>query len=130
MGELRRIGIAVVSDLRRCFDDSNARRGYANRSEAFRDLISNRRISQQTAMPNAAVVGTVTLIFGHHAHGVTGKLTEIRREHHQLIVSASHAHRDHDSCLEALIAHGQSSQVERPADRLIGLKGVQQAGWS
>jgi CopG family transcriptional regulator, nickel-responsive regulator len=125
MGDLSRIGIALDSDLLRRFDDSIARRGYTNRSEAFRDLIRDRLVGEQTAMPNATVVGTVTLIYDHHAYGVTEKLTEIQHEHHQLIVSTSHAHLDHESCLEVLIVHGHSSQVERLADRLIGLKGVQ-----
>jgi CopG family nickel-responsive transcriptional regulator len=42
-----------------------------------------------------------------------------------LVVSTSHAHLDHDSCLEVLIVHGKSARVEEFADRLIGLKGVQ-----
>jgi len=125
MGDLSRIGIALDSDLLRRFDDSIARRGYTNRSEVFRDLIRDRLVGEQTAMPNAIVVGTVTLIYNHHAHGATEKLTEIQHDHLQLIVSTSHAHLDHDSCLEVLIVHGQSSQVEQLADRLIGLKGVQ-----
>lgn len=125
MGDLSRIGIALDSDLLRRFDKSIARRGYTNRSEAFRDLIRDRLVGEQTAMPDATVVGTVTLIYDHHAHSVGEKLTEIQHEHHQLIVSTSHAHLDHDSCLEVLIVHGRSLQVERLADRLIGLKGVQ-----
>ena len=125
MGDLSRIGIALDSDLLRRFDDSIARSGYTNRSEAFRDLIRDRLVSEQTAMPNATVVGTVTLIYDHHAHGVTERLTEIQHEHYQSIVSTSHAHLDHDSCLEVLIVHGRSSHVERLADLLIGLKGVQ-----
>ena len=125
MGDLSRIGIALDSDLLRRFDKSIARRGSTNRSEAFRDLIRDRLVGEQTAMPNAGVVGTVTLIYDHHAHGVIEKLNDIQHEHHQLIVSTSHAHLDHDSCLEVLIVHGKSSQVEQLADRLIGLKGVQ-----
>ena len=125
MGELSRIGIAIDSDPLRRFDDSIARRGYSNRSEAFRDLIRDSLVGEQTAMPHATVVGAVTLIYDHHAPGITEKLTEIQHQHHQLIVSTSHAHLDHDSCLEVLIVRGQSSQEEPPADRLIGLKGVQ-----
>src|SRR5579875_2797528 len=125
MPELSRIGIALDSELLERFDRSIGRRGYTNRSEAFRDLIRDRLVSEQTAIPNATVVGTVTLIYDHHAHGVTERLTGIQHQHHQLIVSTSHAHLDHDSCLEVLIVHGHSSQVERLADRLIGLKGVQ-----
>jgi CopG family nickel-responsive transcriptional regulator len=70
-------------------------------------------------------VGTVTLIYDHHAHGITEKLTEAQHAHHELVVSTNHAHLDHDSCLEVLIVHGKSAQVAQFADRLIGLKGVQ-----
>ena len=125
MGVLSRIGIALDSDLIKRFDRSIARRGYTNRSEAFRDLIRDRLVTEQTAAPDAIVVGTVTLIYNHHASGITEKLTEIQHEHHELVVSTSHAHLDHDSCLEVLIVHGKSAKVEKFADLLIGLKGVQ-----
>ena len=125
MGELSRIGIALDSDLLNRFDRSIEKSGYTNRSEAFRDLIRDRLVREQTAAPDATVVGTVTLIFDHHAHGITEKLTEAQHEHHDLVVSTSHAHLDHDSCLEVLIVHGKAARVEHFADILIGLKGVQ-----
>ena len=125
MGVLSRIGIALDSDLLKRFDRSIARRGYTNRSEAFRDLIRDRLVTEQTAAPDATVVGTVTLIYDHHSHGVSEKLTEVQHDNHDLVVSTSHAHLDHESCLEVLIVHGKSARVEQFADRLIGLKGVQ-----
>src|SRR5208283_4141071 len=125
MGELSRIGIAIDSDLLKRFDRSIEKSGYTNRSEAFRDLVRDRLVRERTAAPGATVVGTVTLIFNHHAHGITEKLTEAQHEHHDLVVSTSHAHLDHDSCLEVLIVHGKAARVERFADLLIGLKGVQ-----
>jgi CopG family nickel-responsive transcriptional regulator len=125
MGILSRIGVALDSDLLKKFDQWMGRRGYTNRSEAFRDLIRDRLVGERTSAPNAIVVGTVTLIYDHHAHGVGDKLTELQHEHHDLVVSTSHAHLDQDSCLEVLIVHGKSAQVERFADQLIGLKGVQ-----
>ena len=125
MGVLSRIGVALDSDLLKRFDRFISRLGYTNRSESFRDLIRDRLVTEQTASPNATVVGTVTLIYDHHSHGITEKLTEIQHENHELVVSTSHAHLDHDSCLEVLIVHGKSVQVEEFAGRLIGLKGVQ-----
>ena len=125
MGELSRIGIAIDSDLLKRFDRSIEKSGYTNRSEAFRDLIRDRLVRERTAAPGATVVGTVTLIFNHHAHGITEKLTEVQHEHHDLVVSTSHAHLDHDSCLEVLIVHGKAARVQHFADILIGLKGVQ-----
>jgi CopG family nickel-responsive transcriptional regulator len=125
MGILSRIGIALDSELLKRFDRSIERRGYTNRSEAFRDLIRDRLVTEQTAATDAIVVGTVTLIYDHHASGITEKLTEAQHERHELVVSTSHAHLDHDSCLEVLIVHGKSAKVEKFADLLIGLKGVQ-----
>jgi CopG family nickel-responsive transcriptional regulator len=125
MGVLSRIGIALDSDLLKRFDRSIAKSGYTNRSEAFRDLIRDRLVTAQTAAPDTTVVGTVTLIYDHHAGGISEKLTELQHAHHELVVSTSHAHLDHESCLEVLIVHGKSEQVEQFADRLIGLKGVQ-----
>jgi CopG family nickel-responsive transcriptional regulator len=125
MGILSRIGIALDSDLLKQFDRSIGRQGYTNRSEAFRDLIRDRLVTEETAAPDATVVGTITLIYDHHAHGVTEKLTELQHAHHELVVSTSHAHLDHESCLEVLIVHGKSAHVEQFAGRLIGLKGVQ-----
>jgi CopG family transcriptional regulator, nickel-responsive regulator len=125
MGILSRIGIALDSDLLDRFDHYISHQGYTNRSEAFRDLIRDKLVAEKTAQPNATVVGTVTLIYDHHAHGVTDKLTDLQHAHHELVVSTSHAHLDHDSCLEVLIVHGKSGKVEEFAGRLIGLKGVQ-----
>jgi CopG family nickel-responsive transcriptional regulator len=125
MGVLSRIGIALHSDLLKRFDDFITRLGYTNRSEAFRDLIRDRLVAEQTADPDATVVGTVTLIYDHHAHGVSERLTELQHADHELVVATSHAHLDHDSCLEVLIVHGRSAKIEEFAGRLIGLKGVQ-----
>jgi CopG family nickel-responsive transcriptional regulator len=125
MGILTRIGVALDSDLLERFDDFISRLGYTNRSEAFRDLIRDRLVAERTASPNSTVVGTITLIYDHHSNGVTEKLTELQHANHELVVSTSHAHLDHDSCLEVLIVHGKSGHIEEFSGRLIGLKGVQ-----
>src|ERR1039457_2807290 len=125
MGILSRIGVALDSHLLKQFDQWMGRRGYTNRSEAFRDLIRDRLVGERAATPSAVVVGTVTLIYDHHASGISEKLTELQHAQHELVVSTSHAHLDHESCLEVLIVHGKAAEVEEFAGRLIGLKGVQ-----
>jgi len=120
VGVLSRIGIALDSDLLKRFDRSIRHRGYTNRSEAFRDLIRDRLVTEQTAAPTATVVGTITLIYDHHASGISEKLTELQHAHHELVVSTSHAHLDHESCLEVLIVHGKSATAEGRAARAAG----------
>jgi len=62
MGELSRIGVAIDSDLLEQFDELIARRGYTNRSEAFRDLIRGELVEEAWAKPDSPMVGTVTLV--------------------------------------------------------------------
>ncbi len=124
MSTLSRIGIAIDTDLLARFDRLSRQRGYTNRSEAFRDLMREQLVIEQTNASDARVVGSVTLIYDHHAAGLPDKLMDLQHEFHELVVSTTHAHLDHDSCLEILIVRGRSDQVEQFADRLIGMKGV------
>ena len=124
MGELSRIGVAIDSDLLARFDRFIAKQGYSNRSEAFRDLIRDRLVGAAVEDPAAAVVGTVTLIYDHHSRLLPEKLMDLQHEHHDLIISTTHAHLDHDTCLEVIVVRGTSRKVQNLADRLIGVKGV------
>jgi len=125
MGILSRIGIALDSDLLKRFDRSIGRSGYTNRSEAFRDLIRDRLVSEQTSAPDSTVVGTVTLIYDHHTRLLPEKLTDLQHENHAIVISTLHAHLDHESCLEVVVLRGKSRDVQKLADRLISTKGVQ-----
>jgi CopG family transcriptional regulator, nickel-responsive regulator len=81
MGVLSRIGIALDSDLLKRLDRSISKRGYTNRSEAFRDLIRDQLVTQQIAAPSATVVGTFTLIYDHDASELPERLMELQHEH-------------------------------------------------
>ena len=125
MGNLSRIGVSLDSELLRRFDRFIAQRGYENRSEAFRDLIRDRLVGSAVVSPDAMVVGTVTLIYGHHTRLLPEKLTDIQHENHEVVISTLHAHLDHDTCLEVIALRGKSRSVQELADRLISTKGVQ-----
>jgi CopG family transcriptional regulator, nickel-responsive regulator len=124
MSELSRIGVAIDSDLLKKFDQLIEKRGYTNRSEAFRDLIRDELVEKTTESPEAAVVGTVTLVYDHHVRMLTDKLTDLQHDHHKSILSTVHVHLDHDNCLEVLIVRGKSGVVRKIADALISTKGV------
>jgi CopG family transcriptional regulator, nickel-responsive regulator len=75
--------------------------------------------------PRAPAVGTVTLIYDHHSRLLPEKLMNLQHEFHDLVVCTTHAHLDHHSCLEVIILKGESRNVQKLADLLIGIKGVQ-----
>lgn len=122
--ELCRIGVAIDADLLEKFDRRIERRGYTNRSEAFRDLIREDLIAEHAEAPGKPVVGTLTLIYDHHVRMLSEKLTDMQHEHHHSIVSTLHVHLDHDHCLEVLVLRGKSGDVRAIADRLTATKGV------
>ena len=126
MSDLARIGVAIEADLLAEFDKLIAGRGYASRSEAFRDLIRSELSAEQTNEPQSHVVGTLTLLYDHHVRMLSEKLTEMQHEHHDAIVSTLHVHLDHHNCLEVLVLRGKSAEVQSIASRLIAAKGVKQ----
>ena len=125
MADLSRIGVSIDSALLARFDSYIADKGYDNRSEAFRDLIRDQLVNSVVIAENAFVVGTVTLIYNHHARLLPEKLSDLQHEHHELIISTLHAHLDHENCLEVVVLRGKSKDVQKLADQLISTKGVQ-----
>ncbi len=124
MSGLSRIGVAIDTDLLDKFDRMIEKRGYTNRSEAFRDLIREELVEQTWEAPDSNVVGTVTLVYDHHVRMLNEKLTGIQHDFHHSILSTLHVHLDHDNCLEVLVVRGKSASVRKVADALISTKGV------
>ena len=124
MGELSRIGVAIDSDLLEKFDQHIARRGYTNRSEAFRDLIRDELVDVASESPESDVIGSVTLVYDHHVRMLSDRLTDLQHDSYHNIVSTLHVHLDHDNCLEVLVVRGKAVEVRRIADALISTKGV------
>ena len=124
MSELSRIGVAIDTDLLDQFDRLIEKRGYTNRSEAFRDLIRDELVQKSWESPESNVVGTVTLVYDHHVRMLNERLTDMQHEHHRSILSTLHVHLDHDNCLEVLVVRGKAATVQKIADTLISTKGV------
>ena len=124
MSELSRIGVAIDAGLLERFDRLISGRGYTNRSEAFRDMIREELVEQSWESPESQVVGTVTLVYDHHARLLGEKLTGIQHEYHRSVLSTLHVHLDHDLCLEVIVIRGRAGAVRSLADALISTKGV------
>lgn len=123
MAELVRFGVSMEEELLEKFDRGIVQKGYANRSEALRDLVRDALV-QQEWQKDEQVVGVVTLLYDHHARNLESELTKIQHEHHEQILSTMHVHLDHDNCLEVVAVRGRGRQIEELATKLIGLKGV------
>ena len=124
MTQLSRTGVSLEEDLLKEFDRLIAKRGYANRSEAFRDLIREALLSE-IAESNRSVVGTLTLVYDHHVPNLAQKLTEVQHHAGAMILAATHVHLDHNYCLEVIIMKGKSKELQAVADGMLALRGVE-----
>jgi CopG family nickel-responsive transcriptional regulator len=124
MAELARIGVAISEDLLEQFDRLIERKGYTNRSEAFRDLIRNELVNDISASAEAEVCGAITLIYDHHVRMLLDKLNDVQHQHYRAIMSTVHVHLDHDNCLEVILVRGKSAIIEKLANSLIATRGV------
>ncbi|MBQ9042350.1 MAG: nickel-responsive transcriptional regulator NikR [Eggerthellaceae bacterium] len=127
--ELVRFSVAMPEDLLMSFDAFVARRGLAkNRSEVVRDLVRDALVDDAISLPGTEVMGTLTIVFNHHASDVQEKLHVIQHGHFGMIVSTTHVHLDEDTCLEVIILRGETTDVRAIADQILGTKGVKNGG--
>ena len=123
MKKLVRFGVSLDHHLLDDFDRLIERKNYTNRSEALRDLIRDNLVGQEWD-ENKETVGTITIVYDHHVHDLTEKLTDIQHRFHRLVLSAMHVHLDHDHCVEVLVVRGKGADIKKVGDTLIGTKGV------
>lgn len=124
MSQLIRTGISLEKDLLERFDRMIEQKGYGNRSEAIRDLVRDHFVAEDVAA-NKSVVGTLTLVYDHHQPKLSEQLIEAQHSYRGKVLATTHVHLDHHNCLEVIILSGRGREVQKFADRLLSLRGVQ-----
>ena len=122
---MQRLTISLDDDLAEAFEELMQRRGYANRSEAIRDLL-RRELGEQALVSGAAnqCVAVLSYVFDHHERQLASRLTDIQHDHHDLAVATMHAHISHEDCIETIILRGATQQVRNFAQGVIAETGV------
>ncbi len=124
MGELKRFGVSLDSDLLKQFDVLIQKKGYNNRSEAIRDLIRNDIVEEKWEDDTEEAIGAITLIYDHHQYDLNNKLISKQHDSSADIKATLHVHLDHHYCMEVIVVGGEIKTIKKIADEIIGLKGV------
>ncbi|MBP2678826.1 MAG: transcriptional regulator, CopG family [Deltaproteobacteria bacterium] len=130
MPGITRFGVSLDEGLLARFDRLISGKGYANRSEAIRDLIRDSLVRDQWELGDADAVGTLTLVYDHETRELEDRLTELQHAHYKAIVSTLHVHLDAHHCLEVLVLRGKAALLKSIADKLIGTRGVKHGTFS
>ena len=123
MAEITRFGVSMDGELLSQFDQLIRQQGYANRSEALRDLVRECLVRREWE-EGVEVVGVIALLYDHHHRELADRLTDLQHDYHGLVAATMHIHLDEDNCLEILAVRGARPQVQQLADLLISFKGV------
>ena len=122
---MQRLTITIDDDLVAEVDEFIAQRGYANRSEAFRDLVrSGLEHAGDHTIGNRQCIATLSYIYDHAARELPKRLTRDFHDHHDLAQTTLHVHVDHDSCLEVTVLRGRGAEVKAFAEHVIAERGV------
>ncbi|HVE60162.1 MAG TPA: nickel-responsive transcriptional regulator NikR [Pyrinomonadaceae bacterium] len=125
MSELVRFGVSIDRDLLENYDRLINERGYATRSEALRDLIRDALIQQKIEIQtDIQALGSLTLVYDHHARNLAQEMGEIQHRFHDNILSVMHLHVSHDDCLEIVALRGVVAEIIELANALLSLKGI------
>jgi CopG family transcriptional regulator, nickel-responsive regulator len=124
---LQRITITIDDALLNAVDGLMRRRGYASRSEAFRDILRDLMDRDDAARPEAPCVGTLTYVYDHATRALSERLAHAQHDRHDLSVASLHVHLDHEACLEVAVLRGPVGAVRGFADTLTTQRGVRHA---
>lgn len=126
---MERITITVDEDLLAEIDALGRKRGYASRSEIFRDmareaLARDRLGSEEKLDSSQPCYGTLTYVYDHGIRDLPNRLTDNHHSHHALSIATTHVHVNHDNCLEVSILSGNAGDLRKFADSVTSQRGV------
>ena len=122
---MERFTISLDDRLAQEFDEHIAAKGYGNRSETVRDILhvhlANARETQNVEGP---CIACLSYVYNHHERDLSDRLARVQHQHHELTISTTHAHLDHDNCLETVLLKGSAQAVRRFAESIMAERGV------
>jgi CopG family transcriptional regulator, nickel-responsive regulator len=122
---MQRVTITIDDALGAELDRYMTARGYANRSEAIRDLARSGLDQAAHEVPGSRdCVAALMYVYDHEARELPKRLTRDFHAHRDLAQATLHVHLDHDSCLEVTVLKGRGGDVREFADHIIAERGV------
>jgi len=124
MAKVIRFGVSLGTELLEKFDSLIKKRGYKSRSEAVRDLIRERLVSEEWKEEEKETVGILGLVFSHETRELTETLTNLQHKYLDLIISSTHIHLDKHNCLEVIVLRGKSYLIKKISDEFLSTRSV------
>lgn len=123
MAELVRFTVSIEKPLFAKLEQQLTESDYRNRSEFIRDLIRDHVVEGEWRT-DETLLGTISLLYDHHCHGLSERLTHEQHHFAGTVLAATHVHLDEHLCAEMIMVRGPGKAIKALADRLRREKGV------
>lgn len=121
---VERIAISLDREVLEKLGISMGKRAHWNRSKAVSDILRDHLTKEEWQAGKGRRVGTISLVYAHHSHGVLERITEIQHDSGASIISTLHVHLSHDECLEVIAVRGEAGRIAEIGNRLASMRGV------
>ncbi len=121
---LVRFSITVPEELLTEFEAGYYENHRANRSEAVRSLMREYVSGERWRASSGEICATITIVYDHHLPELTRSLTAAQHDSGDVIICSTHVHLNHSTCLECVIAKGNSRDIQKFADALRKIRGI------
>jgi CopG family nickel-responsive transcriptional regulator len=123
MSNIVRVSVSIEKPLYERLERLVEQSRYTNRSEFIRDLIRAHLVEQEW-QTGRVLLGTISMIYDHHARGLSERLTDQQHHFPGTVLATTHVHLDEDLCAEMIMVRGRGKDIKALADRLQREKGV------
>ena len=123
---LKRFGVSVPEDLLERFDEIVRKKGYVGRSEAIRDAMRGYISQSKWESEQTGGLATLNIVY-QHKPSLMAKLVRIQHNAKAHAISSVHVHATHSHCLEVIVLKGSKKEIEKLADEISGISGVEHA---
>ena len=121
---LHRVTISLDEQLACEFDRLIDDQRYQSRSEAVRDLVRKAvEVHRLADADTGDCVASLSYVYDHGTRALAQRLVNLQHEHHHIVVSTTHVHLDHASCLETSILKGPVAAVRALSNAIKAERG-------
>ncbi len=119
-----RFGVSLENDLLEALDLFVKENKFPNRSQAIRHLIE-KNIVETKWKCNNIVAGAIILTYKHKKNDISARLTEIKMDAVNEILSSQIFYISSEKVLEIIAVQGTSYKLTSLSDLLISVKGIE-----
>lgn len=121
---VKRFGVSMDPELLKRFDVFIKKYGYKNRSDAIREIITERLIDETVKNTEGESFGTIVIVYDHEIGNINDRLVDLQHEYTGLIIFTTHIHIDKRNCIENIVVKGKNSDISSLAQMLRAIDGV------